>query len=69
VEGELTLSKQSCRQGIRSEARYVRSKDGAITEGTGVLENLMLIATFGVLCRCLACVCIAVNVSVKDGKE
>ena len=47
VSDDKTDVKYKCRQGIRTEARYIRSNAADVTEGTGVLENLILIATFG----------------------
>jgi hypothetical protein len=76
----LTVDEQSlktCRQGIRSEARYVRSNDKSLTEGTGVLETLMLIATFGALfctefeqifliCGLFTCLTVSIGVIWSD---
>ena len=38
----------SCRQGVRSEARYIRSTDTNQTDVEGIIENMILVATFGV---------------------
>lgn len=38
-----------CRQGVRSEARYIRSTDTNQTDVAGVIENMILVATFGAL--------------------
>ena len=47
----MVITGNGCRGDVRSEARYIRSNDVAATggDGTGVLQNLVLIADFGAL--------------------